>query len=499
MLYNTTRLQNDERFIMPNSTWNVGFHLRSPKKWLNDPNGLSQFRGNYHFFYQYNSMWPHAEQKAWGLFVSPDLVHWRYEGAPIVSDVPEDRHGVYSGCVVVEHGAAADGGDRMRAYYTGNVINAGPDHNPRDAGRVNDGREGNTLTCTSDDGIHFGPKAVLLRPEDYPSYCSLHVRDPKVWEQDDMLHMLLGARDIHGHGFCLVYDSSNGLDWAFRQAIRSEYPFGYMWECPNLVQIDGHEYLAISPQGLPRMHDQWHNLCQAGYFALPQRVLDTERIDERTFVEWDHGHDFYAPQTFVDDAGRSILVGWMGVFDSTYTATPDGLDWCHCLTVPRELTRDEATGALLQNPVPELEALRGSSVAFDADGNATVRGRLADVVIDDIEGEGTLTLDDSFQVFFENGRLGVRYLDAASAAGRADRSIPCGSVRNLRVLVDGSTVEVYANDGSDVFACRWFCSMTPDLKLSYTFTATSAVAYVMEDVMSEVYATAQAPDVPLFE
>ena len=68
---------------MPNSTWNLGYHLRSPKSWLNDPNGCCQFRGRYLIFYQYDHNWPQENQKAWGQFSSPDLVHWKYEGVPI--------------------------------------------------------------------------------------------------------------------------------------------------------------------------------------------------------------------------------------------------------------------------------------------------------------------------------------------------------------------------------------------------------------------------------
>ena len=140
---------------MSHTTWSLGFHLRSPKSWLNDPNGMCQFRGRYHFFYQYNHAWPQDNQKAWGLFTSPDLVRWRYEGVSIEPSIPEDRHGVYSGCTVVERGKAADGGDRLRAYYTGNVICPNKTHNPRDVAFANDGREANEITCTSDDGIHF--------------------------------------------------------------------------------------------------------------------------------------------------------------------------------------------------------------------------------------------------------------------------------------------------------------------------------------------------------
>lgn len=491
---------------MPNKSWEVGFHLRSPRNWLNDPNGLCQFRGRYYFFYQYDHDWPTVDQKAWGLFSSPDLVHWAYLGVPIEPSIPEDRHGVFSGSAIVESGAGHSGEDLLRIYYTGNVVDPVPGHSPKDFDYIYAGREQNTITCLAErvagsqtGQLRMGRKQVLLRNSDYPEDLSCHVRDPKVWEQDGKRHMLLGARHKDTRGLCLLYDSEDGIAWTYRHAIESEYPFGFVWECPNIVRLDGREYLSISPQGLPRLSDRWFNRWTPGYFELPagQRVIDTEVVDERSFVQWDFGHDFYAPQTFVDDAGRTILVGWMGTFDDNYTSVPDGLDWWHCMTVPRVVTR-RTDGRLLQSPVPELDALRGEAQALV--GTTTVAGRAADIVLPDIKGTGTLTLDDSFQVFFEDGRLGIRYLDATAAAGRQDRSIPLNALDNLRVLVDGSAVEVFANDGAEVFASRWFCPEKESLAIANTFAHSGSV-WPMEDVMSKEYASARemglAPDLAM--
>lgn len=480
---------------MANHSWELGYHLRSPRNWLNDPNGLCQFGGRYRVFYQYDHDWPRVDQKAWGEFSSPDLVHWDFEGIPLEPSVPEDRHGVFSGSAFVERHAAPDGGDLLRVYYTGNVVEPTPDTSPKDLDYVFAGRQQNVLTATSEDGVHFGPRQVLLRNADYPAWCTCHVRDPKVWEEDGERHMVLGARHVDGYGLCLVYDSSDGLAWHLRQAIRPDYAFGFVWECPNVLSLDGHEYLAVSPQGLPRERDRWFNRWTPGYFELPGRLLDTTVVDERTFVQWDFGHDFYAPQAFRDGKGRWILFGWMGTFDEHYTSVPEGLAWWHCLTVPREVTRRE-DGRLLQRPVAELEGLRGVAQCLDGPGEVTVDGRGADVVLSGIVGEGAVTLDGSFEVYLERGRLGIRYLDEAAAAGRQERSVPVDGLADLRILVDGSAVEVFANGGAEVFASRWFCPERPDLTISNSFAAQCSV-WPMEDVMSGVYATARAPELHL--
>jgi len=465
---------------------------------MNDPNGCCQFRGVYHFFYQYDHAWPEVDQKGWGAFSSTDLVHWHYDGVPLEPSIPEDRHGTFTGTTYVERGTASDGGDKMRVFYTGNVIDPDSGHSDKDYDFVCAGRQANELTVESEDGIHLVNKRMVIPAADYPESCSMHVRDPKVWLEGGRLRMILGARHVDTHGMALLFDSDDGYSWTFRQSINPRCFFGYMWECPNIVQIDGHDYLSINPQGLPSFYDKWQNLWQSGYIPLSESILDTREVDERSFVEWDHGHDFYAPQTFRDEQGRWILVGWLGTFDKSYTAAPDNLDWWHCLTVPRVVTRDEETGTLRQSPVEELRRLRGTRQTLRRDEPIQIKGRHADISLERISSEaGTLTLDDSFQISYAQGRLAINYLDKGSAAGRTDRFIHLRQLTSLRALVDGSVIEVYANDGTDVFSSRWFPAEKPDLTVETTLEAECSLAYPMRDTMAEMYATAEAPDLKM--
>lgn len=466
------------------SRYRLGFHIAPERGWLNDPNGLCQFRGAYHAYFQYNPEWPEHETKHWRHFVSADLMHWRDEGTALVTDIPEDRSGVYSGSALVQKNAASDGGDLMCLYYTGNVVYPGG----KEAGfdYVHTGREANEILVTTEDGVSYSAKHVLLRNADYPDVCTQHVRDPKVWEQNGMLYMLLGARDLDDEGFCLLYESSDGVEWHIKSQIYSQEPFGFMWECPNIVQLGGHDFLAVCPQGLAHEELRRQNLWQAGYFPLAGSILDTVLVDEDRFEEWDHGYDFYAPQVFADDAGRQILIGWMGTFDHDWTAVPHGLDWCHCLTVPRELTLG-ADGLLRQLPVAELDGLRGQGSELARGQRLVLAKHLADVVLEGVEGAGSLVFDDALEISYADGLLTVRFVDEEVAAGRPERKIALDGLHDLRVLVDTSAVEIYANGGAVVFSTRWF-PVADELGVRTSLAAQEACVYPLEDAMAGAFA-----------
>ena len=422
--------------------WRPRLHIAPPAGWLNDPNGLCQYKGIYHAFYQLAYFQPEGGLKFWGHCTSRDLLHWEFQGVPLCPDQPFDCHGAYSGSALIEE-------DQMYLFYTGNVKLLG-EHD-----YVNTGRESNTVMAVSPDGMQVDTKELLMTNGDYPDDLTRHVRDPKVWKQDGRYYMVLGARTREDEGTVLLFSSEDKKRWNYVHRFRMEKPFGYMWECPDLYVLDGHTVLSISPQGVEQDGLKFANKYQSGTCFLSGDFRETKALGE--FRELDGGFDFYAPQTFLADDGRRIQIGWMGMPDmeKVYRNRTVGRGWQNMLTVPRELSvRD---GILCQNPVRELKEWWNKEQKISGAYSGSLEP-CCELELTTEGGDVKVVLAGGLVLRYEKaeGIFWMEFTDPLLGGGRDIRGRQVGALRDLRILVDVSGVEVFLNGGQDVFSTRFY-------------------------------------------
>lgn len=458
-----TQEAEKKQYMIEQDPNRLALHLMPPVGWINDPNGLCQFHGVYHVFYQYSPLDPNGSMKAWGHYASRDQIHWTQLPTVLYPDQKFDQDGVYSGSTFIEN-------DTMYMFYTGNVKQPGA----HDDELAYSGREANTVLVTSRDGIHFSEKQVVMTNADYPQEYTCHIRDPKVWKKEGRYYMIQGGRKMQypgggarensqqtDYGTVLIFESDDLVHWNFLKDITTEKRFGYMWECPDYFEVSGHPVLSTSPQGLTHEEYRYQNVYQSGYFLLDDEIIAADdkhnRIvpDPEKFHEWDYGFDFYAPQTFCDEKGRRILIGWAGIGDADYDNAPTvAVGWQHALTLPREITWSD--GRLLQNPLPELKELRGTELAIGEECYAA--DTVFEIVADEIDADCLVQISTGEEAFCARYEAGIFDFSLTDGAGRGRRSrkIRIRDLRRIRLIVDNSMVEIYINDGEYVMTSRFY-------------------------------------------
>ena len=424
-----------------NDPYRLNFHLMPPTGWLNDPNGLCVIKGVNHIYFQYTPFSATWGLKSWGHYSTENWIDYSEHSIFLRPSISEDRDGVYSGSALVEN-------NKIHYYYTGNVkyINKKYDY-------ILNGREQNVIEVISEDGFNYEKKNVLLKNSDYPENMSTHVRDPKVFKIDNEYFMILGARTKEDRGCAILYKSLDLEKWEYFFEIHSEKKFGYMWECCDLINIEDKWFLICCPQGIEQEGINFANIYQFGYFPIDINFKEKKYI-LREFIELDRGFDIYAPQTFIDSKGRNVLIAWMGIPDATYTNSKTIENaWQHALSIPRALKRKG--NKILQEPLVEFENLRKNKI-LSTDSHIKFLASTFELILN-IENP---------QIFsIKIGDVALSYVNnifslvmKESGEGRDKRSVYLDELKKLQIFVDTSSIEIFINEGEEVFTSRFYPS-----------------------------------------
>ncbi|SFG31645.1 glycoside hydrolase family 32 protein [Sporolactobacillus nakayamae] len=432
--------------------WRFGYHIMAPSGWINDPNGLVQYKGMYHVFFQHYPNGVEWGPMHWGHVASRDLVNWKHYPIALTPGDACDRDGCFSGSAIEKEGEVC-------LIYTG--------HRYADAAK----KSSDQVQClaASRDGINFekSPDNPIIGT--HPKEGSGDFRDPKVWRRGDHFYLIAGTCKDH-IGKVVLYRSSNLKNWTYLGVLaQSDGKLGYMWECPDFFALGGKHILMISPQGIEPDGDLYQNLHQTGYF-VGNFDYEHMQFDYGDFTELDNGHDFYAAQSFQDNSGRRIVIGWMDMWDSPMPEQAEG--WAGALTLPRELHLSE-NGKIRMTPVPELTQLRKRELVHESEllisENRSFH-RLNEELME-LEMLFDLKKSDANQFGIklrcgETEETVIQY-ETASRVLTLDRSkggagpggtrrtkLPEHDTLKFRIYLDRSSVEIFVNDGEKVMTSR---------------------------------------------
>ncbi|MCP9767259.1 glycoside hydrolase family 32 protein [Lacihabitans sp. LS3-19] len=469
-MYSCTKKNSETRKM--DEKYRPQIHFTPEAKWMNDPNGMVYFEGEYHLFYQYypdSTVWGPMH---WGHAVSPDLVHWEHLPVAIY---PDSLGWIFSGSAVIDWNNTTklgkDGKPAMIAIYTyhNSVLEKEGRNDFQYQGLAYSLDKGRTWT-------KYEKNPVLPNPgiRDF--------RDPKVsWDEEHKKWIMILAVVDHTE----IYSSDDLLSWKKESEFGKNLgAHGGVWECPDLF-----------PMKDPDGQSKWVMLVSVNPGA-PNGGSGTQYFvgdfDGHTFVttqkdaKWmDYGKDNYAGVTWSDvpkSDGRRLFLGWMNNWQYARDI-PTGI-WRGAGTLPRSLDLVSENGDyfIASHPVAELEKLIENTeeiAPLEVKGISPLKKDIKlpmtinltyNNISGNVENFGLiLSNDNNEQVkigydkikkafFVDNTLNGWQSPNKDFAIiSYAPYVLKTGKV-NLRLFLDRSSLELFADDDKVVFTNQFFSS-----------------------------------------
>lgn len=446
-------------------------HFTPPAHWMNDPNGMVYYKGEYHFFYQHypeKSVWGPMH---WGHAISTDLVHWEHMPIAIY---PDSLGYIFSGSAVVDIKNTSDLGTTenppLIAFFTYHDMEAERQERFHEI-------ETQAIAFSLDNGrtwTKYENNPVLKNPgiRDF--------RDPKVMWHDETQQWVMS---IAAGQVIQFYTSPNCIDWTYASEFGEGVGnHGGVWECPDLFP------LKVENSG----ETKWVlivNINPGGPAGGSATQYFVGEFDGKTFTspqtdaQWmDYGKDNYAGVTWSNAPdNRRLLVGWMNNWQ--YAGEKPTQIWSGAATFPRDLGLANVDGKYLltSKPVEEIEKLYGESesiknteiansktifaktsfakapveisLTFDVENNTRM----------DFAGKYGITLKNTAGEYYTVGYDNVdKYFYADRTNATSEEISPdfssfhaapfnvTGKTVTWRMIVDVSSVEFFAADGKVV-------------------------------------------------
>ncbi len=402
------------------------FHVTAPAQWVNDPNGPIFHNGYYHLFYQLHPFSDQSGPKYWGHVRSRDLAKWEHLPIAVWPSVEAGESEIWSGCCTI------NGLGEPMIFYTSIAPGKPAQTHAEQWAAIGDK---DFITW------HKSPANPVLSEALHGGTKIYEWRDPFIFNDHKRTFLVTGGNLNNtkgGQATVNIYEAKNpGLtEWEYRGVLfQLPDPGARTAECPNFFKLENEWVLFVSPYG------------KVQYF-LGDFDAGTCRFKSRVNGLLDYGPNFYAPNTMQVPDGRRIVWGWVNGFQS-------GHGWNGCLSLPRllSLSRD---GALRQSPAPQLTKLRGKGVAWrnmpkEIGGKSWVLPATNTLEISaniDLQTATGITLDLKAGTSTEP-RVTLNFSGSEIKLGDSRAPLDLGKDKRtlrLRIFVDRSVLEVFAND-----------------------------------------------------
>jgi len=398
-------------------------HFTPRTGWINDPNGLVYYEGEYHLFFQHNPVGMNWGNMHWGHAVSKDLIHWEEKEIALY---PDEFGTMYSGCAVIDEnnvsGLKCNDHDPLLLFYTA----AG------DRSALSAGKEHVQCMAYSTDG---GKTFVKHAGNPIIDHIIGGNRDPKVIFCPELNEYVM-ALYLDGETYAL-FRSGNLLNWELMQKI--DLPGDD--ECPDFfpLYLDGEKFWILSG---------------ASDFYFVGRIKDGLFVPIQAVRQLKGSvNTGYAAQTYFGlPENRRVRFYWN-------TFNLPGMPFNCSMSTPVELYLTKGDGGIVLGcrPIDEFNLLHGKSET--GCGRIKLPGRANDILLTVPSGSGICRISlFGLDIEIDASREAV-YAAKGKMAARAVN----GKIQ-LRIIQDVHSVEIFTEDGTG-YLCIGHLA---DLSLNYT-------------------------------
>ena len=440
-------------------------HFSPKAHWINDPNGMVYNNGIYHLFFQYHpysSVWGPMH---WGHATSRDMISWQEQPVAIY---PDSLGTIFSGSVVVDKnntsGLGKDGQAPLVAIFT--------QHNTEGEKAGRNDFQNQSIAYSLNNGttwIKYAANPVLKNPG------ITDFRDPKVMWYEPLKKwvMTLATKD-----HITFYSSNNLKSWTKESEFGATIgAHGGVWECPDLFILDdnGKKVWVL----IVNLNPGGPNKGSATQYFLGD--FDGHKfMPYNTTIKWlDYGPDEYAGITWSNTGNRKIFLGWMSNW--MYANMVPTETWRNAMTIPRELKLKHVGKDILiaSQPVRELTKLESRPIIIS---NVKINNRIhvagiagkaklpchinlsfeeindfSLTVSNDIGEELRIGYDKKqHQYFIDRSKSGKTAFQKEFAARQGAPRFTDNTKMNISLLIDVSSVELFADDGLTVMTAIFF-------------------------------------------